>query len=117
RVPVDSYGVALWRPIERDVLPSDCARCSLVPVCRQLPTQTGVAMLWRRLGLVDTVGVPTLRGRIVSFFSQGYGLAIAAGLEDKSYPLDERGCDGQTIPLRKETHDSDRKSTRLNSSH
>jgi len=89
RVPVDSYGVALWRPVERDVLPLDCARCSLVPVCRQLSTQTGVAMLWRRLGLVDTAGVPTLRGRIVSFFSQGYGLAIAAALEDSSYPLDE----------------------------
>jgi len=89
RVPVDSYGVALWRPMERDVLPPDCARCSLVPVCRQLPTQTGVARLWRRLGLVDSAGVPTPRGRIVSFFSQGYGLAIGAGLEDESYALDE----------------------------
>jgi superfamily II DNA/RNA helicase len=89
RVPVDSYGVALWHPVERDVLPSDCARCDLVPVCRQLPTQTGVAMLWRRLGLVDPAGTPTLRGRVVSFFSQGYGLAIAAALEDRAYPLDE----------------------------
>lgn len=89
RVPVDSYGVALWRPVERDVLPPDCARCWLVPVCRELSTQTGVAMLWRRLGLVDTAGVPALRGRVVSFFSQGYGLAIAAALEDKTYPLDE----------------------------
>jgi superfamily II DNA/RNA helicase len=89
RVPVDSYGVAIWRPIERDVLPADCARCSLVPVCRQLSTATGVAMLWRRLGLVDAAGVPTNRGRMVSFFSQGYGLAIAAALEDTTYPLDE----------------------------
>jgi superfamily II DNA/RNA helicase len=89
RVPVDSYGVAMWRPTERDVLPPDCARCSLVPVCRQLSTATGVAMLWRRLGLVDAAGVPTHRGRTVSFFSQGYGLAIAAALEDTTYPLDE----------------------------
>jgi superfamily II DNA/RNA helicase len=89
RVPVDSYGVAMWRPTERDVLPPDCARCPLVPVCRQLSTATGVAMLWRRLGLVDAAGVPTLRGRVMSFFSQGYGLAIAAALEDTSYPLDE----------------------------
>ncbi len=89
RVPVDSHGVALWRPAEREVLPADCARCELVPVCRQLPTVTGVAMLWRRLGLVDEGGVPTLRGRLVSFFSQGDGLAIAAALEDQSYPLDE----------------------------
>ena len=33
--------------------------------------------------------VPTPRGRVVSFFSQGDGLAIAAGLEDTSFPLDE----------------------------
>jgi len=89
RVPVDSFGVPIWRPIEREVLPSDCARCPLVPVCLKLPTSTGVALLWRRLALVDAAGVPTLRGRIVSFFSQGDGLAIAAALEDESYPLDE----------------------------
>ena len=28
-------------------------------------------------------------GRIVSFFSQGDGLAVAAALEDETYPLDE----------------------------
>jgi hypothetical protein len=89
RVPVDSHGVALWKPIEREVLPADCARCSLVPVCRELPTSTGVALLWRRLRLVNETGVPTLRGQIVSFFSQGDGLAIAAALEDETYPLDE----------------------------
>ncbi len=89
RVPVDRHGVALWRPIEREVLPYDCARCPLVSTCKQLPTVTGVALLWRRLGLVDAQGVPTLRGRVVSFFSQGDGLAIAVALEDTSYPLDE----------------------------
>lgn len=89
RVPVDKYGVALWRPREREVLPYDCAQCSLVPVCKQLSTSTGTALLWRRLGLVDAAGVPTLRGRVVSFFSQGDGLAIAAALEDERYPLDE----------------------------
>jgi len=89
RVPVDRYGVALWKPIERDVLPADCAQCSLVPVCRQLPAGTAVALLWRRLGLVDAAGVPTLRGRVVSFFSQGDGLAVAAALEDEHYGLEE----------------------------
>jgi hypothetical protein len=89
RVPVDSHGVALWHPVEREVLPYDCARCSLVAVCKPLPTATGTAMLWRRLGLVGASGVPTSRGRVVSFFSQGDGLAIAAALEDESYPLDE----------------------------
>jgi hypothetical protein len=89
RVPVDSHGVALWRPEEREVLPYDCARCQLVPVCKKLSVATGTALLWRRLGLVDSAGVPTLRGRVVSFFSQGDGLALAAALEDEKYPLDE----------------------------
>ncbi|HWH69425.1 MAG TPA: helicase-related protein, partial [Candidatus Sulfotelmatobacter sp.] len=90
RVPVDSHGVALWHPIEREVLPYDCAQCALVPVCKQLSTATGTALQWRRLGLVDAAGVPTLRGRIVSFFSQGDGLAIAAALEEEeAYPLEE----------------------------
>lgn len=89
KVPVDAHGVALYRPIEREVFPDDCARCHLTSVCRNLPTASGVAMLWRRLGLVDTRGVPTRRGRIVSFFHQEDGLAIAAALEDESYPLDE----------------------------
>jgi superfamily II DNA/RNA helicase len=88
-VPVDAYGVALWNPPQREVLPADCARCGLLDTCRHLSTATGTAMLWRRLGLVDAAGVPTRRGRLVSFFSQGDGLAIAAALEDESYHLDE----------------------------
>ncbi|HWD91705.1 MAG TPA: DEAD/DEAH box helicase [Verrucomicrobiae bacterium] len=89
RVPVDKYGVALWRPQEREVLPYDCAQCSLVPICKQLSAATGTALLWRRLQLIDAAGAPTLRGKMVSFFSQGDGLAIAAGLEDEKYPLEE----------------------------
>ena len=93
RVPVDTHGVALWQPTTRDVLSSNCAHCDLVAVCRGLSSATGTALLWRRLGLVDAKGVPTLRGRMVSFFSQGDGLAIAAGLEDDTYPLDEMTYD------------------------
>jgi len=89
RVPVDAHGVAFYKPVEREVLPDDCARCSLVPVCRSSTGATGVAMLWRRLGLVDAKGVPTPRGRIVSFFQQDDGLALGAALEDRRYPLDE----------------------------
>ncbi len=89
RVPVDRLGVALFKPIERDVLPHDCSVCSLVPVCRQLSASAGTALLWRLLQLIDQEGNPTLRGRIVSFFMQGDGLAIAAALEDESYPLNE----------------------------
>ena len=89
RVPVDAHGTALWRPVERDVLPPDCAQCSLVPVCRNLSAATGVALLWRRLGLIDAQGVPTRRGEIVSFFSQEDGLAVAAALEDPGYPAEQ----------------------------
>jgi hypothetical protein len=89
RVPVDSYSVPIWQPVEREVIPRDCAICSLVPVCKQLLTATGVAMLWRRLGLVDATGLPTRRGRVMSFFSQGDGLAVAVALEDESYHIDE----------------------------
>ncbi len=89
RVPVDAHGVGIWKPVTREILPSDCAQCSLVPVCRNLPSSTGVALTWRRLGLVDASGAPTLRGRVASIFTQGYGLAIAVALEDESYPLEE----------------------------
>src|SRR5204863_9998890 len=89
RVPVDSHGIALWRPVEREVLPYDCARCSLVETCKKLSSATGVALLWRRLRLVDEKGVPTLRRRVVSFFSQSNNLAIAVALKDERYPLDE----------------------------
>ena len=45
RIPVDSHGVALWRPVEREVLPYDCAQCALVNTCKRLPTATGTALL------------------------------------------------------------------------
>lgn len=89
KVPVDRHGVPLWHPDEREVLAPECARCNLAPVCRELPPGTGTALLWRRLLLVDAAGVPTRRGRMVSFFSGGDGLAIAAALEDEAYDLDE----------------------------
>ena len=89
KVMVDRYGTALWRPVERDVPPEDCGVCAVAPVCRKLGTATGVAMMWRRLGLVDAGGRPTRRGELVSFFAQGDGLAVAAALEDESYSLDQ----------------------------
>jgi hypothetical protein len=90
RVSVDRHGVALFRPEEREIPPGDCARCPLVEkTCLKLPSATGVALLWRRMGLVDVRGVPTRRGQIVSFFQQGDGLAVAAALEDVRYPIEE----------------------------
>ncbi len=89
RAIVDRHGAALWRPVERQIAPEDCGRCALVPICQKLPASPGVAMLWRRLGLVDAGGKPTRRGALMSFFAHGDGLAVAAALEDESYPLEE----------------------------
>jgi superfamily II DNA/RNA helicase len=93
KAPVDRYGVALWRPPAREVEPPECARCDLASRCRQLSPASGTAALWRRLGLVDAAGRPTRRGRLVSFFSQSDGLAIAAALEDPTYPIEELAYD------------------------
>jgi hypothetical protein len=89
RVPVDVHGIALWKPPEREVLAADCAVCPLVEACRNLDATTGTVLLWKRLLLVTPDGVPTRRGRIVSFFQQSDGLAIAVALEDETYSLDE----------------------------
>ncbi len=93
KVPIDAAGVAIWHPQEREVLPPECTGCPQVPRCRELPTNTGTALLWRRLQLIDASGHPTQRGRLVSFFSGGDGLAIAAALEDPKYPIEELAFD------------------------
>ncbi len=88
-VPVDRHGVPLFKPRDREAAPPDCSACSLQTVCRALPTASGTALLWRRLKLVEADGTPTLRGRLVSFFTGSDGLAVAAALEDESYALEE----------------------------
>lgn len=89
RVPVDHHGVPLWQPCQRSIPPPCCEGCDRRDRCLELSPQTGTALLWKRLGLVSADGIPTRRGRIVSFFSGGNGLAIAAALEDESYDLGE----------------------------
>ncbi|MBK28192.1 MAG: DEAD/DEAH box helicase [Verrucomicrobiales bacterium] len=86
---MDLHGVALLRPNQRQVVNKTCSNCDIYHQCRELKPSTGVALLWKRLKLVDDLGKPTLRGRIVSFFSQNYGLGIAAALEDLSLPVNE----------------------------
>ena len=88
-VPVDRHGVALFKPRERDVPTEDCAGCALKVTCRALTSAAGTALLWRRLQLVEADGRPTRRGRLVSFFTGSAGLAVAAALEDATYPLEE----------------------------
>jgi hypothetical protein len=39
--------------------------------------------------LIEADGTPTTRGILFSFFHHGEGLAVAAALEDESYPIDD----------------------------
>ncbi len=89
RVPVDRHGVALWKPPVREVLSADCAQCDLVNTCRKLPRAHGVVQHWSRFGLIEPNGTPTPRGHLVSFFTGGDGLALAAAMEDEHYPIEE----------------------------
>ena len=41
------------------------------------------------LGLIDAQALPTRRGIVFSFFNHGEGLAVAAALEAKHYPIEE----------------------------
>jgi superfamily II DNA/RNA helicase len=52
-------------------------------------TSQAIAEQWFHLSLIDRSAKPTRRGIIVSFFNQGEGLAIAAGLEAENYPIEE----------------------------
>ncbi|MDX9892723.1 MAG: hypothetical protein RBS29_09530, partial [Bacteroidales bacterium] len=86
---IDQEGVALYKPASRMTHPSSCQECAHLKTCQSLSTSPGAVLLWRRLGLISSNGTPTMRGRIASFFSGGPGLAIAAAIEDKKYPLEE----------------------------
>ena len=86
---IDEAGEPLLKPPTREIAHHDCAQCDLAPECHKLSKSTGTALIWRRMGLIEPDGSPTRRGRIVAFFTQGDGLAIAAALEDEGYPVDE----------------------------
>jgi len=85
----DSRGVALLDPPERKALPLVCRRCSELEHDLTTVITNSPAYAWRQLGLVAEDGTPTRRGVLFSFFHAGEGLAIAAGLEDETYPVDD----------------------------
>ena len=86
---IDQHGIPLFKPAIKEGIPPECEQCECKSICRKLTTSPGAVLLWRRLGLITPSGVPTMRGRIASFFSGGPGLAIAAAIEDEEYPLKE----------------------------
>jgi superfamily II DNA/RNA helicase len=86
---LDAQGLYLSNPQIRRSYPQVCQRCASRPECEALDLSVSPAFAWRQLGLVDEQGVPTRRGIIFSFFNQGEGLAVAAGLEEPDYSIDD----------------------------
>jgi superfamily II DNA/RNA helicase len=85
----DSHGVGLLDPPTREALPIVCRQCSELEHDLTTTITRSPAYAWRELGLVEPDGAVTRRGVLFSFFHAGEGLAIAAGLEDETYPIDD----------------------------
>ena len=84
----DSHGAILRDPPTRENLPAPCRACpELELYCKLTPIVSSPAYVWRRLGLVLPDGIPTPRGILFSFFNNGEGLAVAAAIEDETYPV------------------------------
>ncbi|MEN3939905.1 DEAD/DEAH box helicase [Prosthecobacter sp. SYSU 5D2] len=94
-VPVyhDSHARPILQPRERTIVVKNETGIhtddSATTATDRQPRPGSPIHAWRSLGLIDEGGVPTRRGEIFSFFQGGEGLAIAAALEDESYPVDE----------------------------
>ena len=86
---VDSHGCALLDPPERHAIPLFCRQCSELEHDLTAIITNSPAYAWRQLGLVAEDGTPTRRGIVFSFFQAGEGLALAAALEDETYPIDD----------------------------
>ena len=66
----------------------DCATCELRPACLALSPEPTPLWEWQRVGILDKRLRLTARGAIASVFLGPEGLALAAGLEDRRYPVD-----------------------------
>src|SRR5215467_8231225 len=87
---IDSAGKALIDPPERRKdLPDVCRTCDQLEHDKNVAVVNSATYAWRYLGLVEADGTPTTRGIIFSFFHGGEGLAIAAALEDETYPISD----------------------------
>src|SRR5205085_937398 len=84
---IDSRGTALLDPPEREAIPLVCRACSELQHDLSTTITNSPAYAWRQLSLVTPEGTSTRRGVIFSFFQAGEGLAIAAALEEETYPI------------------------------
>ncbi|MBA3651754.1 MAG: hypothetical protein H0W66_09820, partial [Chthoniobacterales bacterium] len=85
----DSFGATVVDPPERAALPLPCRGCPELEHDQTVEIVASPAFAWRRLGLVERDGTPTRRGVVFGFFQGGEGLAIAAALEEETYPIDD----------------------------
>lgn len=79
----------LINPPIREMGASCCVGCTEHEWCSSVPITTTPAWAWRNLGLIEPDGRVTRRGIIFGFFPHGEGLAVAAALEDRSYPIED----------------------------
>lgn len=86
---IDLAGRALINPAVRERTETDTPDLSAALGNRVDDKPRRPARNWFDLGLIDSKFRPTRRGMIFSFFSQGEGLAVAAGLEDESFAIEE----------------------------
>jgi len=88
RVPLylDQYGVLLAGVEERDRGVAGGAEAAAGRTGGEV-SGSALGETWMNLGLITAGAVPTRRGVITSFFHQGEGLAVAAGLEQESLPI------------------------------
>ncbi|WP_139373490.1 DEAD/DEAH box helicase [Prosthecobacter debontii] len=95
KVPIyrDSLDCPIVQPRERSIAVKNATAVNgekaTQPSAGRQPRPGSPIHAWRSLGLIDEGGVPTRRGEIFSFFQGGEGLAVAAALEDESYPVDD----------------------------
>ncbi|HUR57129.1 MAG TPA: hypothetical protein VM029_05440, partial [Opitutaceae bacterium] len=66
-----------------------CHECGHRAACLALTPTPTLLWQWQRTGVLDRNLRLTVRGEIVSFFLGPEGLALAAALEDRRYPLDD----------------------------
>ncbi len=66
-----------------------CAACGHRAACLALSPAPTLLWQWQRTGVLDRHLQLTVRGEIVSCFLGPEGLALAAALEDRRYPIDD----------------------------
>tara|TARA_R100000027_G_scaffold41879_4_gene31246 strand:- start:8984 stop:11479 length:2496 start_codon:yes stop_codon:yes gene_type:complete len=86
---IDGEGRALINPPLRETFVDDQPDLKMALGGKSDDKPRRPARNWLDLGLIDSRFRPTRRGVIFSFFSQGEGLAIAAGLEDPSFDISD----------------------------